>query len=213
MTDFTTVKEALEKNGFKVHVFETGADAAAYLKDNIIGTTVGFGGSKTLDAIDLFDVLSENNHVVWHWKVADYENLTPDQTEEFAKIHKARTEAMNTEVYICSANALAQTGEIVNIDGAGNRLSSTLWGHKRVFFVIGSNKLVPTYEDAVWRARNVAAPKRARSMHKNTPCATGELKCHNCTSPQRICRGMATIWQPMMKQDYEVILIDEEYGM
>ena len=213
MTDFSKVKNALEKNGFRVNVFSKGDEAAAYLKETIKDTTVGFGGSKTLDAIDLYDVLSENNQVIWHWKVADYENLTPDQTEEFAKIHNARMQAMNTEVYICSANALSETGEIVNIDGAGNRLASTLWGHKRVVFVIGANKLVPTYEDAVWRARNVAAPKRARSMHKKTPCASGELKCHNCSSPQRICRGMATIWQPMMKQDYEVVLIDEEYGM
>lgn len=213
MTDFTKVRESLEHKGFKVSVFAHGEDAAKYLEETIYEKTVGFGGSKTAAALGLYEVLEKNNYMVWHWKAADYENLTKDDTAGLKKIHEARNAAMRTDVYICSANALSEDGVIVNIDGAGNRISSTLWGHKKVIFVIGKNKIVPTYEDAVFRARNVAAPLRARSMHKKTPCAQGELKCYDCDSPQRICRGMATIWYPMQKQEFEILLIDEDLGM
>lgn len=215
MADFTKVKENLEKRGFKVSVFETGCQAADYLAGEIKNTTVGFGGSKTLEAIGLYDKLIENNDVVWHWKVTKvaYENLSEDSAEQMALINQARFDAMNTDVYFSSANAIAETGEIVNIDGAGNRIASTLWGHKKVIFVIGANKLVPTYEDAIWRARNVAAPKRAQSMHKKTPCAVKADKCYDCNSPERVCRGMVTTWKPMMFQEFEVVLINEDFGM
>jgi L-lactate utilization protein LutB len=214
MRDFSNVTKALKERGFKVSVFETGEQAAAYISGQIADTTVGFGGSKTLEAIGLYDKLSENNDVIWHWKATTvaYENLSKDDTENMALIKQARDKAAKTEVYICSANAIAETGEIVNIDGAGNRVSSMLWGHKRIFYVIGSNKLMPTYEQAVWRARNVAAPKRAQSMHKKTPCAVKADKCYDCSSPQRICHGMVTLWKPMLQQECEVVLIDEELG-
>ena len=112
----------------------------------------------------------------------------------------------------CSANALAETGEIINIDGAGNRVSSTLFGHKKVYFVIGKNKLAPTYDEALWRARNVASPIRAQQMNKKTPCAVKADRCYNCKSPDRICRGLVVLWGPMMGMEAEVLLVDEDLG-
>ena len=73
----------------------------------------------------------------------------------------ARKAAMQTDVYLTSANALAETGEIINIDGVGNRVASTLFGHEKVYYVIGENKLESDFEKAVARARNIAAPQRA----------------------------------------------------
>ncbi len=67
---------------------------------------------------------------------------------------------LTTEIYLTSVNALSQTGELVNIDGTGNRVAGALFGHEKVFFVIGTNKLVLTLEDAIWRARNIAAPSK-----------------------------------------------------
>lgn len=197
MTDFTAVKQALEKRGYTVRVFPTAAEAAAYLNGAIDGKTVGFGGSGTLDAMGLYDLLGTHNTVCWHWK------QDPDT---------ARKAAMNTETYLCSVNALAQTGELVNIDGSGNRAASTLFGHHKVYFVIGRNKLVSTYDDAVFRARNVAAPLRARQMGKKTPCALRADRCYDCSSPERICRGMVTLWGPMMGMESEIVLIDEDLG-
>ena len=198
MQDFSRVEKSLKDRGYTVHVFSTGAEAAAYLDQSIDGVSVGIGGSGTIRDIGAYEMLSAHNTVHWHW------TQNPDT---------ARKAAMDTEVYLTSVNALAQTGELVNIDGAGNRTASTLFGHKKVYFVVGRNKLVPPYEDAVFRARNVAAPHRAQQMGKKTPCAVKADHCYDCKSPDRVCRGMVTLWGPMMGMEAEVLLIDEDYGL
>lgn len=198
MTDFTNVEKNLSERGYTVKRFATGKEAAAYLNSVIDGTTVGIGGSGTVRDTGLYELLETHNTVYWHWK------QDPDT---------ARKAAMNTEVYLTSVNAMAETGELVNIDGAGNRVASTLFGHKKVYFLVGRNKLVPTYEEALWRARNVAGPKRAQQMGKKTPCAIKADRCYDCKSPDRVCRGMVTLWGPMMGMEAEVLLIDEDFGL
>lgn len=195
---FETVKENLEARGFTVSVFASGAEAAAYLNGAIDQKSVGFGGSMTLEQLGLYETLGRHNTVVWHWKQAAAE---------------ARREAAGTAVYLSSANGLAKTGEIINIDGAGNRVASTLFGHEKVYFVIGRNKLAPTYDEALWRARNIAAPKNARRLGRKTPCAVKGDRCYDCKSPERICRGLVTLWAPMTGVETEVILVDEDLGM
>ena len=120
---------------------------------------------------------------------------------------------MNAQVYLTSANALAETGEILNIDGGGNRVASTLFGHEKVYFIIGRNKLAPTYEEALWRARNIAAPKNAQRLKKKTPCAVKGDRCYDCKSPDRICRALVTLWEPMMGMETEILLVDQDLGM
>lgn len=199
MAQFDTVKKNLETRGFQVQTFATGAEAAAYLDSVIDGKSVGFGGSATLNALGLYELLEKHNTVVWHWK---------------QEAGPARQAAMQTDVYLSSANALAETGEIVNIDGAGNRVSATLFGHEKVYFVIGRNKLAATYDEAVWRARNVAAPQRARQLGKKTPCAVKLDRCYDCKSPDRVCRALVTLWGPMMGgMETEVLLVDEDLGL
>ena len=195
---FDMVKKELEGRGYTVRTFSSGGEAADYLDAAIDGRSVGFGGSATLDALGLYERLGRHNEVVWHWK----QDAAP-----------ARRAAMQTEVYLTSVNALAQTGELVNIDGAGNRVAATLFGHEKVYFVIGRNKLAPSYEEAAWRARNVAAPQRARQLGKKTPCAVKCDRCYDCKSPERICRGLVTLWGPMMGMEAEVVLIDEDLGL
>lgn len=191
------LEENLLKKGYTVKTFKTGKEASDYLNREIDGMSVGFGGSATVKALNLYETLSSHNTVFWHWE------QEPDA---------ARKNAMNTDIYISSANAIAETGEIVNMDGAGNRVASTLFGHDKVYFIIGKNKITSTYEDAVWRVRNVASPIRAQQMKKKTPCALKADKCYDCNSDERICRGMVTLFGPMMIGSAEVILIDEEYG-
>ena len=199
MTNFETVKQNLEARGYAVRVFPTGEAAADYLDAAIDGKSVGFGGSVTLDALGLYERLGSHNQTVWHWKWEDKD--------------AARREAMASEVYLTSVNGLAETGELVNIDGAGNRAAATLYGHEKVFFVIGRNKLAPSYDGAVWRARNIAAPQRARQLGKKTPCAVTCDRCYDCKSPERICRGLAVLWGPMMGMEAEVLLVDEDLGL
>ena len=108
---------------------------------------------------------------------------------------------------------MSETGEMVNIDGTGNRIAASLFGHEKVFFVVGTNKIEPDLEKAVWRARNVAAPKNSAKYSLPTPCVVGEGRCYDCARPERICNAL-TIYMKKMNDidDVEVILIDEELG-
>ncbi len=194
-----TVKKNLEDRGYTVRLFPTGAEAADYLEDTVAGKTVGFGGSVTLDALGLYERLGKRCKTIWHWKWED--------------ASAARREAQTADIYLTSVNALAETGELVNIDGAGNRVASTLFGHKKVYFVIGRNKLAPTVDAAVWRARNIASPRNAQRLGRKTPCAVKGDRCYDCRSPERICWGLVTLWGPMLGMEAEVLLIDEDLGM
>ena len=196
MADLAKVAENLKERGYAVTVCENKEEAAAYLNGAIDGVSVAFGGSRTLKDMGLYDMLKTHNKVLWHWE--DGPGALP--------------EAMQTEVYVSSVNAMAQTGESVNIDGNGNRVAATLFGHKKVYLVVGANKLVETLEDAMWRARNVAGPMRAQQMGKKTPCALKADRCYDCKSPERICRGMVVLMGPMMSAATEVILVNEELG-
>ena len=194
---FDTVKKNLEARGFSVRTFATAAEAAAYLNEAIDGKTVGFGGSVTLQDMGLYELLGSHNEVHWHWVNGQEERKT----------------AMGTQVYLSSANGLAETGEIINIDGSGNRVASTLYGHEKVYLVIGRNKLAPTYDEALWRARNIASPQNAQRLGRKTPCAVKGDRCYDCKSPDRICRGLVVLWGAMMGMETEVILVDEDLGM
>ncbi len=200
--DFTKVKGALEARGYRVTVCSTKEDADAYLNGQIDGVSVGFGGSQTLKEIGLYESIPTHNELWAHW--APPEGMTHDEV---------RVKAADTDVYLSSVNGLAETGELVNIDGKGNRVASTIFGHKKVYFVIGRNKLAPTYDEALWRARNIASPKNAMRFNVKTPCvANGGDKCYDCKSPERICRALVVLWGPTTGCEMEVVLVDEDLG-
>lgn len=196
---FERVKQNLEANGFAVSVFASGEEAAAYLNRTIDGVTVGMGGSMTLAQLGLRESLGAHNTLYCH-------GFTPGDPVQVQQL------AAGAEIYLLSANGLAETGEIINIDGVGNRLASSLYGHKKVCFVIGRNKLAPDFHSALHRARNTAAPQNARRLGRKPPCAAKGDRCYDCSSPERICRGLAVHYRPMLRTETEVILIDQELG-
>ena len=198
---FTKVSENLKALGYQVSVFDTADQAADYLCGRIQNTTVGFGGSVTLQQMGLLEKLGKQNTVLWHWQPA--EGRTGVQMRE---------EARKAPVYLSSINGLAETGEIINIDGTGNRVAETLYGHEQVYFVVGKNKLAPDYEQALWRARNIAAPKHAQRLNCKTPCAAEGDRCYDCKSPARICRALSVLWRPPLGARYEVVLVNQELG-
>ena len=199
--DFTNATKALTARGFKVSSFETAKEAAEYLNSQIDGATVGFGGSITLEELGLYALLSGHNTVFSHWHLP-----------EGGAAAALRAQAAGSEHYLLSANGIAETGEIINIDGAGNRVASAIYGHKKVWIVAGKNKLAPTYDEALWRARNIAAPKNARRLGVKTPCAAKGDRCYDCKSPERICRGLVVLWEAVKGCETEVVLVDEVLG-
>ena len=139
--------------------------------------------------------LEKHNQVIWHWKGGSLQ------------------QAAVAQAYLTSVNALAETGELINIDGSGNRVASMVFGHEEVYYIVGRNKLAPDYDAALWRARNVASPKNARRLGKDTPCAAKADRCYDCKSPQRICRALSVLWAAPVAIPYsEVLLVDEPLG-
>lgn len=199
--DFTKLKDVLEQKGYIVSEFENKELASAYMNMKIDGKTVGLGGSVTLCQMNLFNTLSDHNIVYWH-----------DERPSDMSVMETRTAASRAEIYISSVNAIAETGEIVNIDNTGNRVAAISYGPAKIYLVIGANKVTPDLEDAIYRARNVAAPLNARRLKKKTPCAIKGDKCYDCNSPERICRNLSVLWDKPTGAEYEVIFIQDELG-
>lgn len=193
-----------KRRGLEPFWFDTKEEAAEFLCRELVGRSITISGCHTAEEMGLYDLLSEKNSVFWHWRNSDYQ----------AK----RQAELRGDVYICSANGVAETGELINIDGSCNRLANSMYAQELVIFVIGKNKIAPDFEKALWRARNIAAPmnvrrQNAESMRIKTPCAVGELKCHDCSSPDRICRAMSVIWEkPIPMNQMWVLVIGEDAG-
>ncbi|MGE4547960.1 MAG: lactate utilization protein [Intestinibacillus sp.] len=192
--ELQNIRRAFEGRGFAVSLFGTAAEARDYLAAQCAGKTVSFGGSMTLRELGAYEALTAAGaDVSWHW-------VTPGQYRQ------------DSEIYITSANALSETGEIVNIDGVGNRVSAAIWGPKTCFTVCGVNKLARSLEAAVDRARQIAAPRNAQRLGCKTPCAA-DGKCHDCRSPARICRAMTVLMAPPISfARYELVLVDDKLG-
>lgn len=193
---------ALERRHFKAAVFKTAQEAAAFiLSDMPDGASVAFGGSTTCQQMGLAQLLRENGHeVLWHWEAAP--------AERPALLHQA----MNAQVYICSANALTQDGLLVQIDGNGNRVAAMCYGPSTVYVVVGRNKLVSGgYAQAVKRIKEVSCPLNARRFQLHNPCAeTGRCNPAECEKP--MCHVIASFERAPNGKRTQVILINESLG-
>ncbi|WFR59189.1 lactate utilization protein [Anaerocolumna sp. AGMB13025] len=198
---FALVENKLRDRGYIVSFFDTALQASEYIDSQIDSQTIGFGGSMTLEQMGLYELLNKHNKVFWHHRIPN------GRTSK-----EVRLQANGANIYISSVNGLAETGEIINIDGNCNRIASIFYGHEKVYFVVGKNKIEKDYDSALYRARNIAAPLNAKRLGVKTPCAIKGDKCYNCKSPERICRGLSVLWDKPMTGEFEVILIDEELG-
>ncbi len=199
---FEDLKKRLEDKGYQVSVFENKEAAADYLDGQIDDRTVGLGGSVTIHQMDLFAKLAGHNVVYWH-----------DEKPADMTVMETRMAATRSEVYISGVNGISEAGDIVNIDNIGNRVAAVTYGPSKIYLLVGANKIAPTLEAAVYRARNIAAPLNAQRLNRKTPCAVKGDKCYDCNSPDRICRSLSILLSKPPASDYEIILINEELGL
>lgn len=199
--EFTKLKNSLECLGYNVSEFNNAEEATKHLADQLSDRTIGIGGSVTVEEMKLYDALVSHNDVYWHMRLP--ENMDAMEVRKRANL---------SDYYISSVNGIAETGEIINIDNTGNRVSAISFGHDKVYLIIGENKIASSYEEALDRARNIAAPLNAKRLGVKTPCAIKGDKCYDCKSPQRICRNFSVLWEKPTGSEYEVILIHEKLG-
>lgn len=190
------IKKNFSKRGFKTSFFNNISEVKSYFKNKYKNEIISFGASMTLKELELDKILSKDNILIWHWQNPGIRTL------EFAR---------HANIYFLSANGVSESGDIVNIDGTGNRISMLSFGPKYVYIIVGENKITPTLSEAIDRAQNIAAPLNAKRLNKNTPCVhTG--KCSDCNSKDRICKGMLITSRPMSSMIVEVIFIIQKLG-
>lgn len=197
-----TVK-GLRSHDFDAHFFSSAKDATNFiLKTGSSYESFGFAGSSTTRALGLVDGFKAMGKTVFdHW-----EKGISREEELDLRLKQGRCDC-----FICSANAISATGEIVNVDGVGNRTNAMTFGPRKVIIVAGMNKIASDLDSAIKRVMDVAAPIRAKSLGMETPCAeTG--RCSDCNSPKRICRVTTILHRRPIMTDLSVVLINEALG-
>ncbi len=193
----------LKEHGFDAYFMVTAEDARKHVLDMVSGyESYGFGGSETTRSLGLVDDLKAKGRIVYdHWQ----EGLTPEEDLDY------RLKMGRCDCFFCSANAVALTGEVINVDGVGNRTNAMIFGPKKVIIIAGMNKVTPDLESALNRVREVAGPMRAKSLGMDTPCAKTGI-CNDCNSPQRICRITTILHRKPLMTDISVVLVNQVLG-
>ena len=161
------------------------------------GSTVAMGGCQSAHEIGLIQALEEGDY-----NYIDRSNMTP---------RESLMAAYDADVFLSSANAMTNDGIMVNIDGNSNRVSCIAQGPKKVVFIVGMNKICSDLDEAMKRARNVAAPANAQRFDVKTPCkVTG--KCADCKSPDTICCQFLITRYYRHEGIIHVILVNDTLG-
>jgi hypothetical protein len=180
--------------------------ALDYLRARIPpGARVMNGGSHTLEEIGFVDQLKQGG----------YQWLRPgiQATDERDERLRRRREAVIADWLVGGANAVTQAGEIINVDGSGNRLAGYAFGAGNVILVAGVNKLVPDLAAALERIRNTAALQECRKLDKRTPCAvTGRCDNEACRGPERQCGKILIIENEKIAGRITLVLVGEALG-
>lgn len=164
--------------------------------------SVSWGGSETLKEIGLLDDLAESeDYIIYDRATA----RTPEEKRElYGKI-------VMSDYYFMSTNAITLDGELINIDGNGNRVACLCNGPEHVIIIAGMNKVVDSVESGIARVRNIASPPNAIRLGLNTPCA--ELgRCGNCLSEDCICDQIVITRKSRTQGRIKVLLVGEELG-
>ena len=165
------------------------------------GCSISWGGSETLNEIGLLEELEASDYILYDRSTA---NTPEEKSAMYSKI-------VTADYFFMSSNAITLDGQLVNIDGMGNRVACLITGPKNVIIIAGMNKIVTDVETGMERVRNMAAPPNTVRLNCDTPCA--ELgRCANCLSEDCICCEIVITRKSKIPGRIKVILVGEELG-
>lgn len=195
--------EALKSNGFDAHYAATGAEAwtrvAGFVK---AGMKVGLGGSMTVAAIGAREKVAQLGA-----EVLDHNAPGLDAARKL----EIRREQLTCDVFLSGSNAVTLEGDIVNVDGAGNRVAALTFGPKKTVVVVGANKIVRDLDEAFERLETIASPMNNKRLDQPNPCVkTGH--CEDCKGATRICRVYQILRRKPSLSDFTVIVVGEALG-
>ena len=205
----------LEKNKIQPLFAETKEDAVKLVKDMLFdGCVITWGGSMSVIECGIDKLLRDEKYCFMDRGRA---GITPEEQQECFKA------SIGADFFFCSANAITEKGDIVNVDGLANRISSIAFGPKKVVMIVGVNKIVYDLKEAFLRVKKIAAPKNCVRLNKNTPCAKlGHCVslvnndnpdfADGCNSDDRICCDYMVSAMQRQSNRLTVILVDENLG-
>lgn len=196
-----TIIKALNKRGMDGHYCPDSKTAVEKVLSLIPeGSTVTWGGSESIKECGLMEALKKAPVTLW-----DRAQVKPEDMKAFYR------KAFTADFFLMSANAITLDGQLVNIDGTGNRIAALSYGPDHVIMLVGMNKVAAGLEAAVARVHNIAAPPNAIRLGLSTPCAKDGI-CHNCLSPQKICNMLHVQHYNRFPGRIQVILVGEALG-
>jgi hypothetical protein len=203
LTRLELAAKALEKHGFTAVVVANREEAKAKVLELIpAGAKVGVGGSITIRELGLIPALEARGHqVAQHWQPG----ISKEQDLAIRK------EEVLADVFLASSNAVTMTGELVNIDGVGNRAAAQFFGPGKTILVAGVNKLAKDVTDGIWRARNIACSANSHRLGAKNPCGVAGF-CNDCNTPDRSCRVLVIMERQPSRSDITVVLVNEDLG-
>lgn len=197
-----TIIENLKKRNMEGYYFESSSECVKAIIDSIpSGSVISWGGSETVKEMGLMEAVHNGSY--------ELIDRTAAQNPEEARQIYAKT--VLADYYLMSSNALTIGGELINIDGNGNRVACLIQGPAHVIIVIGMNKIVTDVESGVARVRNMASPANAIRLNKKIPCAsTGH--CHDCLSQDCFCNQIVITRRSGHEGRIRVYLVAEDLG-
>lgn len=165
------------------------------------GSSVAWGGSMSINECGLLDAIKNGDY-----KVIDRDKAkTQEERQDLMRL------SFSADTFLMSANAVNAEGELVNIDGIGNRVGALCFGPKQVIVIVGLNKVTPDRDSAIKRARSVAAPINSQRFNLDTPC-TKKGACYDCKNDDCICAQMVITRISRPKNRIKVIFCGENLG-
>lgn len=194
--------EKFNKRGIEGYYCENAAEALLMAKRFLTpGCSISWGGSETLSEIGLMDELKASDYIL-------YDRHSANTPEERAIMY---SKIVTADYFFMSSNAITLDGQLVNIDGNGNRVACLITGPKNVIIIAGMNKIVTDVNTGIERVRNMATPPNVVRLGLKTPCA--ELgKCANCLVDDCICCEIVITRKSKIPGRIKVILVGEELG-
>lgn len=192
----------LEKRNMEGYYFENSADCIKAILDSMPqGSIISWGGSETLKETNLISAIQNGS----------YELIDRSSAKNPEEARKLYAKAVLADYYFMSANAITIDGELINIDGNGNRVACLIQGPAHVIIIAGMNKVVTDVPGGVARVRNMASPANAIRLNRKVPCAvTGH--CQDCLAPDCFCNQIVVTRRSGHTGRIKVYLIAEELG-
>lgn len=195
--------KSLQRHGFDVRYCQSRTEVNGLIGEFVQpGAVVGFGGSMTIKELETAAYLRDLGAII-------IDHNQPGLSAE--EKDRLRHQELGCDVFLTSSNALTEHGELLNVDGAGNRVAAMMFGPKKVVIVCGVNKIVPDLDAAYERVRAIAAPKNNVRLDTGNPC-TKAGRCVDCQGEGRICNLVTIMSRKPMATDVTIIIVDEALG-